>query len=99
MIGTKTIAAAVVAVAAFTAVPANAGVSFDFGFSGPGFYWSGGKMSAWDVRRMLRHWGYHDIDFIDRDGAIYKLTASKHGDDYFIMVNAYSGSIVHRHEI
>jgi hypothetical protein len=48
---------------------------------------------------MLRHRGYHDIDFIDRHGTFYKLTAEKHGDDYYIVVNSYSGEIVERYEI
>jgi len=96
----KTILAAVVAAAAFPAVPAQAGVSIGIGFGGGGIYVDDyDQMSPWEVRRMLRHNGYHDIDFSDTDGDFYKLTATKHGDDYFIVVNSYSGQIVHRHEI
>jgi hypothetical protein len=95
----KTILAAVVAAAAFAAVPAKADISIGFGFGGGGIYLGDSQMSPWEVRRMLRHRGYHDIDFIDRHGTFYKLTAEKHGDDYYIVVNSYSGQIVERYEI
>ena len=97
----KTILAAAVAAAAFAAVPAKADVSIGFGFGGGGIYVDGDydQMSAWEVRRMLRHRGYHDIDFVDDSGHFYKVTATKHGDDYFMIVNSYSGDIVERHEI
>lgn len=99
MIARTTIAAAVISLAAFTAAPANAGISFEFGFDGPSYSHYYGKLSPWEVRRILRHRGYHDIDFVDRHGRIYKLTATRHGDDYFIVVDAYSGEIIHRHEV
>ncbi len=53
-------------------------------------------MSLHEVRQVLRHSGYRDIDFVDRDGAMYELTASKHGDEHLVVVNAYSGEILHR---
>jgi hypothetical protein len=101
MILRNAVLAAAIAAAAFTAVPAKADVTFGFDFGDTGIYFSGDddQMSPQDVRRMLRHRGYHDIDFSDTDGTFYKLTATKHGDDYFIVVNSYSGDIVQRHEI
>jgi hypothetical protein len=106
---TKTaIAAGIIAVSAFVAAPSYAGgIDFDLDGSGIEVDFGGGgfvidfdhQMSAREVRRMLRHRGYHDIDFSDTDGRIYRLTAEKHGDDYFMKVDSYTGEIVHRHEI
>jgi len=98
MIIRKTMLAAVIAVTAFAAVPAKADVSIGFGFGGTGIYFDD-HMSRHDARRILRHRGYHDIDFVERDGWLYKFTAEKHGDDYFIVVSGFTGDIVHRHEI
>jgi len=103
MIMKKTILAAVVVAAAFAAAPARADIDIGFGFEFNGDGISIGdiydQMSPWEVRRMLRHRGYHDIDFSDTDGRYYRLTAEKHGDDYFMKVDSYTGDIVHRHEI
>jgi hypothetical protein len=96
----KTILAAAVAAAAFAAVPAKADISIGFGFGGGGIYVEDfGQMEPWEVRRMLRHRGYHDIDFEDTHGTYYRLTAEKHGDDYYMVVNSYTGEIVERTEI
>jgi hypothetical protein len=103
MIMKKTILAAVIAAAAFAAVPAKADIDVGFGFEFGGAGISIGdiydQMEPWEVRRMLRHRGYHDIDFSDTHGRYYKLTAEKHGDDYFMKVDSYSGDIVYRDEI
>jgi hypothetical protein len=105
MLAAKTIAAALLAMTTLTAVPAKAGVSFEFGFGGDGPEISIGDsddddtMSPREVRHMLRYRGYHDIDFIDTDGSYYRLTATKHGDDYFIVIDAESGDIVRRDDI
>jgi hypothetical protein len=102
MFAKKTLIAAAFAVTAFTAAPAFAGgVTFGFGFDGPGFSISTDDdegMSPGEIRHMLHQRGYHDINFVDDDGPIYKLTATKHGDDYFIVVND-DGDILNRHEI
>ncbi len=97
MILKSTILAGVIAAAAFTAVPANAGVSFGIDFGATGIYFDD-QMSPGEVRHMLHRYGYHDIEFIDDEDDFYKLTATKHGDDYFIVVNSHTGAIVHRHE-
>ena len=100
MIMRTTVLAAVIAATAFAAVPARADVSIGFGFDGGGIYVGDfGKMSPWQVKKMLRHRGYHDIDFSDTDGRVYRLTASKHGDDYFMKVDSWSGDIIYRNEI
>ena len=103
MIMKRTILAAVIAAAAFVAAPAKADIDIGFGFEfGGGGIFVGdhfGKMEPWEVRRRLRHRGYHDIDFSDTHGRYYKLTAEKHGDDYFMKIDAYSGDIVYRDEI
>lgn len=98
------IAAAVIAVSAFAAAPTYA---LDFDLDDFAIEFDGGgisidfdtQMSESAVRHMLHNRGYHDIDFDDTDGRYYKLTAVKHGDDYFIKVDSYTGQIVHRHEI
>ena len=99
----KTILAIVVAAAAFAAAPAKADIDIGFGveFGGVGIGIGDlyDQMEPWEVRRMLRNRGYHDIDFSDTDGRYYKLTAEKHGDDYFMKVDSYSGDIVYRNEI
>jgi len=103
MIIKKTILAAVIVAAAVSAAPARADIDIGFGFDfgGAGISIGGiyDHMAPWEVRRMLRHRGYHDIDFSDTHGRIYKLTGEKHGDDYFMKVDSYTGQIVHRHEI
>jgi hypothetical protein len=103
MILKKTILAAVVAAAALAAVPAKAdidvGFGFEFGGAGISFGDIYDQMEPWEVRRALRHRGYHDIDFSDTDGRYYRLTAERHGDDYFIKFDSYTGHIVYRDEI
>ena len=101
MIMKKTILAAVVAAAAFAAAPAKADLDIGFGveFGGVGIGDLYDQMEPWEVRRMLRNRGYRDIDFSDTDGRYYKLTAEKHGDDYFMKVDSYNGDIVYRNEI
>ena len=97
MIFKSTILAGVIAAAAFSAVPAKADISLGIGFGGTGIYFND-QMSPGEVRHMLHRYGYHDIDFVDDEGTFYKLTATKHGDDYFMIVNSFTGAIVHRHE-
>jgi hypothetical protein len=103
MIMKTTILAAVVAAAAFAAVPAKADVDVGFGFDLGGVGISVGdiyeQMEPWEVRRMLRHHGYHDIDFSDTGGRYYRCTAEKYGDEYFMKIDSYTGNIVYRHEI
>jgi hypothetical protein len=97
-----TIAAAVIALAGAAAAPSAyaGGFDIDIDFGGGGIVIDfDHQMSAWEVRHMLRNRGYHDIDFSDTDGRFYRLTAEKHGDEYFIKIDSYSGQIVHRHEI
>jgi hypothetical protein len=109
MIMKKTIAAALVAASALTAVPANAGgVSVEFGFGGPAFGWHGGhhdrdrdhgrrNVSPREVRWILQGRGYHHIRFLDRRGVIYQVRARKNGRDFFLVVSARNGDIVARH--
>jgi hypothetical protein len=103
----KTIAAGVIALTALTAIPANAGgLTIDFGYgAGPG--WSGNGGHGWhnerlaprEVRRILRHKGYHQIRFADRRGSTYEVTARRNGRDFYMVVSAWSGDILSRHRI
>jgi hypothetical protein len=103
MIMKTTILAAVVAAAAFVAVPAKADIDVGFGVDFGGVGISIGdlydQMEPWEVRRMLRHRGYYDIDFSDTHGRYYRLTAERHGNDYFMRVDSYTGHIVYRSHI
>jgi hypothetical protein len=105
MITKKAIAAALISLSTLSAVPANAGgLTVEFGFN-PGYGWSGGRswqherLSAQQVRSILRHRGYRQIDFVDRGGRTYEVTARRDGRKYYIVVSAFSGDIVHRHRI
>jgi hypothetical protein len=103
----KTIAAGVIALTALTAIPAQAGgVGFSFGYgNNPG--WSGDGGHGWhnqrlaprEVRRVLRHKGYHRIDFVDRRGSTYEVTARRNGRTFYMVVSAWSGDILSRHRI
>ncbi len=113
MIATKTIAAGIIAVASLAAVPANAsGLTVQFGFDGPG--WGGNhghhghhghrndfhsRLSADQIRWMLRGDGYRRIRFFDDHGPVYQLRASRHGRDYFLVVSARDGQILSRERI
>ena len=50
-------------------------------------------LSTDEVRWMLRDDGYRDIRFFDDHGPVYRLTARKHGGDYFLAVSARAGEI------
>ena len=103
----KTIAAGVIALTALTAVPANAGgVGFGFGYgNNPG--WSGDGGHGWrnerlaprEVRQVLRQKGYHRIDFVDRRGSTYEVTAHRNGRTFYMVVSAWSGDILSHNRI
>ena len=103
----KIIAAGIIALTALTAVPANAGgvgVGFGYGnnpgWSGDGGHgWRNERLSAHEVRRVLRHKGYRQIDFVDRRGSTYEVTARKNGRTFYMVVSAWSGDILSRHRI
>ncbi len=111
MITTKTIAAGLVALTTLSAVPANA-ASFSIQFGGGrnwGHHDSYGhnygrrhesrRLSTDEVRFMLRNDGYYRIRFFDDHGPVYQLRASKHGRDFFMVVNARSGEVLSRQRI
>jgi hypothetical protein len=104
----KTLAAGLVALATLTAVPAQAGghgSGFGYGYSAPG--WNGGGGHGWqnarlsgpEIRSIMRHHGYRQIEFVDRRGPTYELTARKQGRSYYIVVSAWTGEILARHRI
>ncbi len=94
-----TIAAALVALSTLGAAPASAGgLTIEFGV-GPHWGQHHARLSPQEVRWMLRSRDYRQINFIDRRGSTYQLTARKGGRDYFVVVSAWSGSIIHRHRI
>lgn len=94
-----TIAAALVALSTLAAAPASAGgITVEFG-GGPHWEDHLRRLSPQEVRWLLRDRDYRQIRFIDRHGPTYQLTARKGGRDYFVVVSAWSGQIVHRHRI
>jgi hypothetical protein len=111
---TKTIAAGLIAITTLTAVPASA-ASFNFSFGqGPSGYYGQGnhgghggrshdrrhdRVSADEVRWMLRRDGYRGIRFFDDRGAVYQLRAEKHGREFFLVVSARTGEILSRQRI
>ena len=103
----KTIAAGIVALTALTAVPAQAGgLTIDFGYGqGPGWSdrrdhgWHNERLSPREVRRVLRHKGYREIEFVDRRGSTYEVTARRNGRSFYMVVSASSGDILSRHRI
>jgi hypothetical protein len=113
MFARKTLAAAVIALGALAAVPANAGnLTVQFGYGGPSFgYHDGGYgwgdhgprrhrwLSPQEVRRELRDRGYREIRYLDRRGAIYQVRAERRGRDFFLVVSARTGEILSRHRI
>jgi hypothetical protein len=103
----KTIAAGLVALTALTAVPAQAGgLTIDFGYGHApswsdrgGHDWHNERLSPREVRRVLRHKGYRQIDFVDRRGSTYEVTARRNGRTFYMVVSARSGDILSRHRI
>jgi len=111
----KTIAAGLVAVTALTAVPASAGgLSIEFGTAGYDQRgWDrDGRHGGWEhrrdrhdflstqqVRRILRSQGYRDIEYLDRQGAIYQAQASRDGRRYGLVVSARDGDILNRYRL
>lgn len=112
MISKTTIAAGLIALTSLTAVPAQAGgISVEFGFGGPGYGWDGGsgyghgygrhmrqRLSADEVRWMLRDRGYRQIRFFDQ-GRVYQLRARKNGATYYMVVSSFTGEILSRNRI
>lgn len=111
MISKTSIAAALIALTTLFAVPAQAsGITVEFGFGGSGYGWSDHgpghghhmrrhRLSAEEVRWILRDYGYHHIRFFDDHGPVYQLRARKHGRTYFLVVSARSGEILSRNRI
>lgn len=108
MITKTTIAAALIALTSFAAVPAKA-ITVEFGFGGPGMGWSDGyhdrgerfrqRLSKQEIRWILRDRGYRNIRFFDDSGPVYQLRARKRGESYFLVVSARSGEILQRNRI
>src|SRR4051812_37039372 len=107
MIAKTTIAAALISLGTLAAVPAQAnGISVEIGFGGPG--WGGyeygshhrsHRLSTDEIRWMLRDSGYRHVRFLDDHGPVYQLRARRHGDTYFLVVNARTGEILSRNRI
>jgi hypothetical protein len=57
------------------------------------------RISTDQVRYMLRDAGYYRIRFVDDRGAVYQLRASRHGRDFYLVVNARTGEILSRQRI
>jgi hypothetical protein len=101
VINRKTLAAAIIAVSALAATSANAG-SLTIQIGGYGYNQHHGqhyKLSAHEVRWILRHRGYRNISFSDTHGSSYELTARRHGKYYYLVVSSWSGDILRRHRI
>jgi hypothetical protein len=56
-------------------------------------------LSPREVRRSLRDRGYRQIDYLDRQGAIYQAEATRDGHRYGIVVSARDGDILNRYRI
>jgi hypothetical protein len=107
----KTVAAGLVALTALAAVPANATTVAAGYYERPrwdGPRWDGprwdnhrrhDKLSTREVRRILRHKGYRNINFVDRRGATYEVIAHRNHRSYYIVVSAWSGDILARNRI
>ena len=98
------IAAGVIVIGTLVAaVPANAAnLSIQIGnsgWNGHGYHqshdrWDRG-VSPREVRRILRHRGFNEIRFLDRQGRIYVARAEdRRGRDYRIIVSARNGAII-----
>jgi hypothetical protein len=107
MISRKTIAAGLIALTSFAALPAQAHqIEIQIG-SGFGVGWSDGshvnhwrhRLSPQEVRWMLRDRGYRNIRFLDDHGPVYQLRARKFGEVYYLVVSARSGEILARNRI
>ena len=114
MISKTTIAAGLIALTSFAALPANASsltVEFgNFGYGG-GYGWSDHdrgerghrqmrhRLSPDEIRWILRDRGYRQIRFFDDHGPVYQLRARKRGETYFLVVSARSGEILSRNRI
>lgn len=100
MINRKTLAAAIIAVSAITATSASAGsITIQIG---NGYHQHHGhkyKLSAHEVRYILRNRGYRNIDFSDTHGSTYEATARRHGKYYYMVISAWSGDVLSRHRI
>ena len=87
----------------------------EFGFTGNndrGEWDRGGRHGGWDnhrgrhdflssrdVRRILRGQGYRDIEYLDRQGAVYQAHATRDGRRYGLVVSARDGDILNRYRI
>lgn len=87
----------------------------EFGFNGNnsrGGWDRGGRHGGWDqhrarhvflstqdVRRILRSKGYRDIEYLDRQGAVYQARATRDGRRYGLVVSARDGDILNRYRL
>jgi hypothetical protein len=52
-------------------------------------------LSTREVRRILRHRGFHEVRFVDSSGSIYRAYAEDYrGRDVLVTVSARSGAIL-----
>jgi len=73
-----------------------------YGYYGGGYYGHrrgyrshrGYRMSCGQVRRKIRHRGFHRIRAIDCSGSRYSFNAKRHGQWYRIKVNSRNGRIL-----
>lgn len=57
-------------------------------------------LSPRQVRRQLRHRGFHNMRFVDRRAPVYKLRAiGPRGHRVFLVVSSRSGRIIERHRV
>jgi len=105
----KMIAAGLIAVATFAAVPANAAtLDLKFPYHGQVPGWSHAphgprhghdRLSPQQVRWVLQRHGYRSINFLDRRGPVYQVRAHKRHRAYILVVSARSGEILNRHPL
>jgi hypothetical protein len=74
----------------------------DYGYR-PGYPYGYGRydlLTPQEVRQVLRHRGYRDINYVDRDGAVYQVRATDYrGRRVGLVVSARSGAIITAYRI
>lgn len=56
-------------------------------------------LSPQEVRRILRNHGYRQINYMDRQGAVYQAQATRNGHRYGLVVSARDGDVLNRYRI
>jgi hypothetical protein len=97
-------AAGLIAASTLTAMPASAAEPLTGGASiqlaQGGYEWEHDwedrrRLSPRELRRALRHQGFHDIEILDRGRRTYTVRAENHrGRDFILRVSARTGLVV-----